>query len=304
MFFKKRYSFKHRKNLHKYKEGVNINIKKINFKIDKEKANNIKTISAKLNTTQQDLLVNIVSKWLENWTDNYQINFDKEFIYNELHKKVPFFRTLNENKKKKEDPLDPLSIRNSIRLYNDENYGLFFKREIEPYFGNYINNLVLTQSIFNHEKALQIKIPKLLKEISTFYNKKIYTTLVHEGNVKKTINQMEDIEYPDGSYATNIYLNRTQFLKLRKYLIKEKINAGITLNCIDYYGVKYHNLLEAVPEGEYLALNKYNPPAIINHSIEVEYNEYDKNTRMDIELWLNIEVYNPDDIIHGQIKIN
>lgn len=220
-----------------------------------------------------------------------------------MHKEVPFLKTLNENKKKNEYPIYHLSLVNGTCLYNNEKYGLLFKREKEIQFESYTNNLVLTQPLLNLKNALQIKMPKLLKEISTFYNKKIYNTLIHaEGIVEKTNSKMEDIKYPDGSYATDIYLNRNQFLNLREYLIEKKTNASITLNCIDYYGIKYHNLLEVMPEGKYLALNKYNPPAIINHSIEVEYNEFNNDTRIDIGLWLNIEVYNPEDIIHGEIN--
>lgn len=220
-----------------------------------------------------------------------------------MYEKVPFFKILNVNKKKNEYlKIHHLDCRNSNPLYYNENHGSLFKRETERYFGSYMNHLVSIQSPFNQDKALQIKRPKLLKEISNFYNKKIYTTLINtEGSVEKTINQMENIKYQDGSYATNIYLNITDFLNLREYLIKEKINAGITLNSIDYYGVKYHNLLEIIPEGEYLALNKHNPPAIINNSIKVDYNKSTDRSRIDVELDVDIEVHNPEDIIHGKI---
>ena len=130
-------------------------------------------------------------------------------------------------------------------------------------------------------------------------------------STNESINGRDKITYEitkAGKNKLKEWLKDTKATNDLKYETLLKVFFGgvggkeITLNSIDYYGVKYHNLLEIIPEGKYLALNKHNPPAIINNSIKVDYNKSTDQSRIDVELDVDIEVYNPEDIIHGKIN--
>lgn len=228
-------------------------------------------------------------------------NFNEEFINDELHKRVSFFEILTENNEKtvKDSMFTSLSSDNSNNLYHHDTYGSLFNREYEI-DSCYIKIVALVQQEDPVETALQVKVPKLLKEMDRFYNKNIYTALTKaENNVEKSVNWDETINFSDDSCATDIYLNGNQFSKLRKQLKDKKVNTEVTYNCIEYHGVKYHNLLEAVPKDKYIALNKYHSPAVINNLIKLKkYNECD---RIDCHFQFEITVHDPEFIIHGNI---
>lgn len=195
--------------------------------------------------------------------------------------------------------------------------------------------------------TIQLKVAKAISGMCRYYNNEIFGTLSNKAAV--TGPTMSDWSDPDnidpridniniqdafdqdgyGYQVTDVYLNRAEYVGLTHYLASLDMNFDIKECNLD--GVKYHNLVNAIPAGHYLATDENVPAATIEKYVSPEYssvrqaeitaleqgknlpqvpvsviniNQYKENKRPDmnyVDLWAELaaNVQEPHALIYG-----